>query len=218
MREQQNSQRSESQTLTSQSQAMLNLNMKLQSTVLKGHVKTIDLELRKLDAVQAVDRLDIIKPYLPSSFFDADSDAVDALLFFERLSYKAAMLSNMIDQIHNISESLDTVVPESLVVYCEVRCRGCYEPGSQYVADSFVRVNRLGPSWRRSRFSPSGSPPTCAGVRLPRLSRWVRCTGSSWGSRKKWMDSSRRSAEKSCARPTAVARWTSALSSFFSGF
>jgi hypothetical protein len=120
MREQQNNQRTESQTLTSQSQAMLNLNMKLQSTVLKGHVKTIDLELRKLDAVQAIDRLDIIKPYLPSSFFEADMDAVDALLFFERLSYKAGMLWSMIDQIHNISDSLDTVVSESLVVFCEV--------------------------------------------------------------------------------------------------
>jgi dynactin 1 len=61
LREHQASQQSESQSLTSQSQAMLNLNLKLQSSVLKGQVKTIDLELRKLDAQQAVEHLAIMK-------------------------------------------------------------------------------------------------------------------------------------------------------------
>lgn len=40
---------------------MLNLNMKLQSTVIKTQVKTIDLELRRLDALQAAERLEIIR-------------------------------------------------------------------------------------------------------------------------------------------------------------
>lgn len=61
MRAQQASQQSESQSLTSQSQAMLNLNMKLQSTVLKSQVKTIELELRRLDAQQASEHLAIVK-------------------------------------------------------------------------------------------------------------------------------------------------------------
>lgn len=40
---------------------MLNLNLKLQSTVLKSQVKTIDLELRRLDAQQASEHLAIVK-------------------------------------------------------------------------------------------------------------------------------------------------------------
>lgn len=51
----------ESQSLKSQSQAMMSLNLKLQSSVLKGQVKTIELDLRKLDASQAVERLSIIR-------------------------------------------------------------------------------------------------------------------------------------------------------------
>lgn len=61
LKEHQASQQTVSQSLTSQSQAMLNLNLKLQSTVAKGQVKTIDLELKKLDALQAVDQIAIMK-------------------------------------------------------------------------------------------------------------------------------------------------------------
>lgn len=61
LREHQASRETESQSLTSQSQAMLNLNLKLKSSVLKGQVKTIDLELRKLDAQQALTHLAITK-------------------------------------------------------------------------------------------------------------------------------------------------------------
>lgn len=61
MKEHQASQQNVSQSLNSQSQAMLNLNLKLQSTVAKGQVKTIDLELKKLDALQAADQIAIMK-------------------------------------------------------------------------------------------------------------------------------------------------------------
>lgn len=54
-------QETESQSLTSQSQTMLNLNLKLQSSMVKGQVKTIDLEMRKLDARQALEHLAIVK-------------------------------------------------------------------------------------------------------------------------------------------------------------
>lgn len=61
MREQQHTAESDAQNLTSQTQSMLNLNLKLQSTVNKGQIKTIDLELRKLEAAQASERLAIIR-------------------------------------------------------------------------------------------------------------------------------------------------------------
>jgi dynactin 1 len=40
---------------------MLNLNLKLQSSVLKSQVKAIDLELRKLEAQQAAEHISIVK-------------------------------------------------------------------------------------------------------------------------------------------------------------
>lgn len=141
LREHQASQQSESQSLTSQSQAMLNLNLKLQSSVLKGQVKTIELELRKLDAQQAMEHLSIVKvhpifrlcrpqltknqtqPYLLPAFFEDDSDAVDSLLFFERLAHKADLVSMVIEQNHSVTDSLNSVVPEALVAICETRAK-----------------------------------------------------------------------------------------------
>ena len=61
MREQQQIQHNESQSLASQTQAMLNLNRKLQTSSVKGQVKAIDLELRKLESTQAMLQCSIMK-------------------------------------------------------------------------------------------------------------------------------------------------------------
>ncbi|GAA5901065.1 hypothetical protein JCM5296_007301 [Sporobolomyces johnsonii] len=123
LRHHQATQATESQSLTSQSQAMLNLNLKLQSSVLKSQVKAIDLELRKLEAQQAAEHLAMVKPYLIPAFFESDADAVDSLLFFERLAYKADLLNMFIEQNHSVSDALDGVVPEDLVGVCETRAK-----------------------------------------------------------------------------------------------
>ncbi|GAA5884799.1 hypothetical protein JCM3774_006769 [Rhodotorula dairenensis] len=132
LRQHQATQETESQTLSSQSQAMLNLNLKLQSTVLKSQVKAIDLELRELEARQAKEHLDIVKPYLPPTFFEADSDAVDALLLFERIGAKVALLGRYIAQKHNVGEALDGTVPDDLIAICEARSK----------LDHFAALNR----------------------------------------------------------------------------
>ncbi|BGP58574.1 hypothetical protein JCM8202_002336 [Rhodotorula sphaerocarpa] len=123
LRQQQQTQETQSQMLTSQSQAMLNLNLKLQSTVLKSQVKAIDLELRELEAEQAAAHLAIVKPYLLPSFFEADSDAVEALLFFDRIASKVALLARYIEQKHDVGEALDGTVPDDLVAICEARSK-----------------------------------------------------------------------------------------------
>ncbi|BGP35932.1 hypothetical protein JCM10296v2_007784 [Rhodotorula toruloides] len=123
LREHQASQADESQTLSSQSQAMLNLNLKLQSSVLKSQVKAIDLELRKLEAKQASAHLEIVKPYLLPSFFESDSDAVEALLFFERVAYKVDLLNTFLEQNHAVGDALDGVVLENLAGVCEARAK-----------------------------------------------------------------------------------------------
>ncbi|CEP09589.1 hypothetical protein [Parasitella parasitica] len=117
------SQQSEKRTLSSQSQAMMSLNMQLQSTVMKAQAKSIDLELRKLDAAQANDRLSYIQPYLPDSFFKTENDAISCVLLYKRLVFKAELIIKHLDQNHPISEKIMDTVPESLVAVCEMRQR-----------------------------------------------------------------------------------------------
>jgi dynactin 1 len=85
----------ESVQLESRSRAMLDLNLKLQSTVAKAQVKTIDLELRRLDAQEASDHLAIVQLFLPEAY-SADKDSVLALLRFKRVEFKANLLHTFI--------------------------------------------------------------------------------------------------------------------------
>ncbi|CAG8559204.1 1862_t:CDS:10 [Ambispora leptoticha] len=112
---------SESNNLSSQSQAMLNLNFQLQSTVMKQQAKQIDLELRKMEAVQASDKLSYVQSYLPESFFKTENDSINCLLLLKRLVFKSELVIKQLDQIHNIPEKLNAVVPEELIAVCELR-------------------------------------------------------------------------------------------------
>ncbi|CAG8551228.1 227_t:CDS:10, partial [Funneliformis mosseae] len=120
-RQKEESQYSESKNLSSQSQTMLDLNFKLQSTVLKAQAKQIDLELRKLDVTQASENLAFVQPYLPDSFFRSENDSIRCLLLLKRLVFKSELIIKQVDQIHNIPEKLNTVVPEELMAVCEFR-------------------------------------------------------------------------------------------------
>jgi dynactin 1 len=85
----------ESEKLNDRSRAMMDLNMKLQISASKAQVKTIDLELRRLEAQEAEQHLEIIKLFLPDSYRD-DQDSVLALLRFRRLAFKANLLNGFI--------------------------------------------------------------------------------------------------------------------------
>jgi dynactin 1 len=58
----------DSDRLKSQSQAMISLNLQLQTTVMKAQAKQIDLELRKLEVTQATQHLSYIEASKPSYF------------------------------------------------------------------------------------------------------------------------------------------------------
>ncbi|KAN0060911.1 hypothetical protein ACQY0O_006645 [Thecaphora frezii] len=105
----------------SQSQAMLNLNMKLQSSALKSQAKTIELELGRISASQALSHLEMLKPYLPAAYFEDDADAVHCLLFFQRMARKADLIKTIVEMKHDIQESLASIVPEQLVGICQMR-------------------------------------------------------------------------------------------------
>jgi dynactin 1 len=81
----------EAEQLNSRSRAMMDLNMKLQVSAAKTQVKTIDLELRRLDALEASEHLAIVQLFLPEAFH-SDRDSVFALLRFKRVAFKANLL------------------------------------------------------------------------------------------------------------------------------
>jgi len=90
----------ESEQLESKSRAMMDLNMKLQISAAKAQVKTIDLELRRMEAQEAAQHLEIVKLFLPETY-QSDRDSVLALLRFQRLAFKANLLSNFIKERAN---------------------------------------------------------------------------------------------------------------------
>lgn len=136
LRQQEQTQQSERHSLSSQSQAMMSLNMQLQSTVMKAHAKAVDLELRKLDAAQANDRLTYVQPYLPDSFFKTENDPISCLLLFKRLAFKSELIIKQLDQNHPISEKLMDTINENLVSVCEVR-REHWENGNMFLTFTF---------------------------------------------------------------------------------
>jgi dynactin 1 len=87
----------ESEQLNSRSRAMMDLNMKLQVSAAKTQVKTIDLELRRLDAQEASEHLAIVQLFLPEAFH-ADRDSVLALLRFKRVQFKANLLHGFVKE------------------------------------------------------------------------------------------------------------------------
>lgn len=87
----------EASQLSNKSRAMMDLNMKLQSSAAKTQVKAIDLELRKLDAEQASEHLAIVQLFLPETF-QAERDSVLALLRFRRIGFKASLVQNFVKE------------------------------------------------------------------------------------------------------------------------
>lgn len=81
----------ESEKLNSRSRAMEDLTMKLQISAEKAQAKTIDLELRRLEAQEALQHLEIVQLFLPDTY-QSDRNSVLALLRFRRLAFKANLL------------------------------------------------------------------------------------------------------------------------------
>lgn len=95
----------ESEQLNSRSRAIMDLNLKLQLSATKTQAKTIDLELRRLEAQEASDHLAIVQLYLPEAY-QTYKDAILALLRFKRVTYKANLLRGLVkDRITNHTTS-----------------------------------------------------------------------------------------------------------------
>ncbi|KAL8686767.1 MAG: hypothetical protein Q9218_006878, partial [Villophora microphyllina] len=81
----------EANDLTSRSKAMMDLNLRLQTSATKAQVKAIDSELGKLEAEESAEHLSIVQLFLPESF-KSERNSVKAYLRFKRIKFKADLL------------------------------------------------------------------------------------------------------------------------------
>ncbi|KAI0756147.1 dynactin [Daedaleopsis nitida] len=113
----------ESATAASHTANMMSLNLKLQSAASKNQARHIDLEVKKIEAREARELLNIIQPYLPQVYVESDMDATNCYLFFQRLAAKVDLINAVVAQTHNLPESLNGPVSDMLVGVCEMRGR-----------------------------------------------------------------------------------------------
>lgn len=90
----------EANELSVRSRAMMDLNMKLQSSVAKAQTKTIDIELGRMEAEESAQHLSIVKLYLPE-YFESERNPILALLRFKRVGFKASLMNNTIRERMN---------------------------------------------------------------------------------------------------------------------
>ncbi|KAF8971830.1 dynactin [Flammula alnicola] len=114
---------SESASAASQAANVMSLNLKLQSSAQKNQARTIDLEVKSIEAKECRELLGIVQPYLPQLYVESDSDATSCYLFFRRMAHKSDLINNVVAQIHNLPEALNGDVSEVLVGVCEMRSR-----------------------------------------------------------------------------------------------
>jgi hypothetical protein len=62
----------------------------------------------------------VLQPYLPQVYTETDADATRCYLYFQRMASKTDLVNTVTAQAHNIPESLNGSVSETLVGVCEV--------------------------------------------------------------------------------------------------
>ncbi|KAG9042521.1 hypothetical protein FS837_010755 [Tulasnella sp. UAMH 9824] len=123
LREQDQTRQTESEAQASQSAALLSLNMRLQSSAVKNQARTIDLELKKLDAMQAQEMLGIVQPYLPQAYLETDSVSTSCYMYFQRIAFKMDLINTTVASQHGLPDSLNGTITEKVVGVCDMRGR-----------------------------------------------------------------------------------------------
>ncbi|KAL7270883.1 hypothetical protein RUND412_006393 [Rhizina undulata] len=110
----------EAEELTARSRSMMDINMKLQITAAKAQNKTIDLELRRFEAEEAIEHLSIVQMFLPESFF-AEKDSILALLRFKRVSFKANLLHSFVkERLTGQAGQIQSGQEDSIMAACDM--------------------------------------------------------------------------------------------------
>ncbi|KAI9345306.1 dynein associated protein-domain-containing protein [Obelidium mucronatum] len=88
----------------------------LESAGVKAQHKGIDMELRKLDVCQAIEHLEIVKVYLPDTFFKSEHVPILSLLLMRRLVFKTNMIKMFLED-----NFLSLKDPEQIAFVAELR-------------------------------------------------------------------------------------------------
>lgn len=77
---------------------MFDLNRKLQASAQRSQVRAIDLELRRLEAQEAIEHLSLVRSYVPDSLATI-SESIKTLLRFKRMTFKAGLIVSMLRDV-----------------------------------------------------------------------------------------------------------------------
>lgn len=107
----------EARNLEHSSRTIMDMNRQLQASAASATIKTMEIELGKLEASQASDQLSIIQLFVPEAF-KTERDSILAYLRFKRVSFKSRLLHSLVKQRVSHSSSL----PGDIATYaaCEV--------------------------------------------------------------------------------------------------
>ncbi|KAI9445370.1 dynein associated protein-domain-containing protein [Lactarius indigo] len=142
----------ESAAAASQTAAIMSLNLKLQSTATRNQARNIDHELKRIEANETKEWLNIVQPYLPQIYTETDGDATRCYLFFQRMASKTDLINTVTAHAHNLPESLNGRVSETLVGVCEMRgaiavlstlCKRFAAVIRHCDVESFISIGRL---------------------------------------------------------------------------
>lgn len=103
--------------LSAKSRAMMDMNLKLQTSASKNQVKAIDLELGRMGAQESAEHLAIVQLFLPEAFL-TERDSIQALLRFRRIHFKAQLLHGSIRE--RVSDPSKQRQQDDVFAYCEV--------------------------------------------------------------------------------------------------
>ncbi|MCJ1472024.1 hypothetical protein MMC13_000669 [Lambiella insularis] len=117
MRASQQMTETEANDLSNRSKAMLDLNMRLQTSATKAQVKTIDLELRRLDAREAAEHLAIVRLFLPDGFIK-EQESINMLLRFRRIESKSFLVHSFVKE--RLSSQRSTGREDDMLICCDV--------------------------------------------------------------------------------------------------
>ena len=102
--------------LGNHTRSMMDLNRQLQASATSARLKTIDSELRKMDAQEASEHLTIVQLFLPDAV-QTERDSILALLRFRRIGFKSRLLHGFVRE--NVTSAGAHVQPENVLAGCE---------------------------------------------------------------------------------------------------
>ncbi|KAI1611341.1 dynactin 1 [Exophiala viscosa] len=165
----------EASEMSSKSRAMMDLNLRLQTSAAKTQLKAIDLELGRMRAEQASSHLEIVQDFVPETF-DVDKRPILAFLCFKRIKAKAQISKTVLaDRIRERPDQLQdntipTFAPIETMALIGNLCDRFVEHLSSCALDDFTRysgatfelepVEHAVTAWvealRRDEFAPEG--------------------------------------------------------------